>query len=120
MYWGIELAKYLPFSTVESLVVLLSKLWYGGLEKYGIQRPDEGPFTLRKKYGKFPLVDAGTYNKIKSGEIQVRSRLQIAAVITHCFGCHVSNVLPSNIRMFVHDFVLFHVLASNCSRYTLL
>ncbi|KAG5564539.1 hypothetical protein RHGRI_000649 [Rhododendron griersonianum] len=72
-YWGIELEKYLPFSTVESLVVLLSKLWYGGLEKYGIQRPNEGPFTLKKKYGKFPLIDSsGTYNKIKSGEIQVR------------------------------------------------
>ncbi|XP_058182443.1 probable indole-3-pyruvate monooxygenase YUCCA10 [Rhododendron vialii] len=71
MNWAIELLKYLPFSTVESLVLLLSKLRYGGLAKYGIQRPKEGPLTMKKKYGKSPVVDIGTYNKIKSGEIQV-------------------------------------------------
>ncbi|KAH7849126.1 hypothetical protein Vadar_013344 [Vaccinium darrowii] len=71
MYWGLKLAKYLPFSTVESLVVLLSKFWYGGLTKYGIQRPQEGPFTLKKKYRKFPIIDTGTYKMIKSGQIQV-------------------------------------------------
>ncbi|KAI8570833.1 hypothetical protein RHMOL_Rhmol01G0067800 [Rhododendron molle] len=71
MNWAIELLKYLPFSTVDSLVLLLSKLWYGGLAKYGIQRPKEGPLTLKRKYGKSPVVDIGTYNKIKSGKIQV-------------------------------------------------
>ncbi|GFZ19504.1 flavin-binding monooxygenase family protein [Actinidia rufa] len=47
------------------------KLRYGDLTKYGIQRPQEGPFTLKAKYGKYPVIDVGTYKKIKFGEIQV-------------------------------------------------
>ena len=53
-------------------MVMLSKLFYGDLTKYGITRPTEGPFSMKIKYGKYPVVDVGTYNKIKSGEIQVR------------------------------------------------
>ena len=53
-------------------MVMLSKLFYGDLTKYGITRPTEGPFSMKIKYGKYPVVDVGTYNKIKSREIQVR------------------------------------------------
>lgn len=49
---------------VESLLVLLSKLKYGDLCKYGI-RPAEGPFYLKDKDGKCPLVDVGAVDKIK-------------------------------------------------------
>lgn len=69
--FGVKLAKYVPFKLVESLVVLLSKLFYGDLSKYGISRPKEGPFTLNIAGGKYPLLDVGTCEKIKSGEIQV-------------------------------------------------
>ncbi|KAM5547186.1 hypothetical protein ABKV19_001607 [Rosa sericea] len=52
-------------------MVLLSKLVYGDLTKYGIARPKEGPFFMNIKYDKYPAIDVGTCNKIKSGEIQV-------------------------------------------------
>ncbi|XP_043714181.1 probable indole-3-pyruvate monooxygenase YUCCA10 [Telopea speciosissima] len=68
---GLFLFKYLPFKLRESIVVMLSKLWFGDLTKYGINRPVEGPFTQKMKYGKFPIIDVGTVKKIKSREIQV-------------------------------------------------
>ncbi|KAJ4955507.1 hypothetical protein NE237_012290 [Protea cynaroides] len=70
-YLGFSLVKYLSSDKVERIVVLLSKFWYGDMSKYGIKRPQEGPFTLKDKYGKYPIIDVGTIGKIKSGEIQV-------------------------------------------------
>ncbi|KAM3735443.1 hypothetical protein ACB098_10G088400 [Castanea mollissima] len=64
-------SPYFPLSLVDFLMLMLSKLVYGDLTKYGITRPTEGPFFMKVKYGKYPVVDVGTYNKIKSGEIQV-------------------------------------------------
>lgn len=72
VYLGLNLLKYFPVGMVDSLTVLLSKLVYGDLTKYGITRPKEGPFFLKVAYGKYPVFDVGTYEKIKSGEIQVR------------------------------------------------
>ncbi|XP_062024433.1 probable indole-3-pyruvate monooxygenase YUCCA10 [Rosa rugosa] len=71
MYWAVVLVRYLSLSKVESLMVLLSKLVYGDMTKYGIARPKEGPFSMKIKYGKYPTIDVGTCSKIKSGEIQV-------------------------------------------------
>lgn len=69
---GVDLLKYFPLHVVDSMVVMLSKLFYGrDLSRYGIKRPDEGPFTTKIKYGKYPVIDVGTCQKIKSGEIQV-------------------------------------------------
>nr|POF15153.1 putative indole-3-pyruvate monooxygenase yucca10 [Quercus suber] len=70
VYLGLTMLKYFPASLVDFLMVMLSKLVYGDLTKYGITRPTEGPFSMKIKYGKYPVVDVGTYNKIKSGEIQ--------------------------------------------------
>ncbi|KAH7517137.1 hypothetical protein FEM48_Zijuj09G0030400 [Ziziphus jujuba var. spinosa] len=48
MYWTGMLFKYLSFNTVDSLAVLLSKLVFGDLSKYGIRRPTEGgPFYMK-------------------------------------------------------------------------
>lgn len=71
MYWTGTLLKYLPFRVAESLAVILSWLIIGDMTKYGIIRPSEGPFTMKLKYGKFPIIDVGTCKKIKAGEIQV-------------------------------------------------
>ncbi|KAK9281472.1 hypothetical protein L1049_004375 [Liquidambar formosana] len=71
MYLASYLFKYLPFNWLESLVVMVSRLMYGDLTKYGIPRAEEGPFTMKKKYNKYPVLDVGTCKKIKSGEIQV-------------------------------------------------
>ncbi|PIN06762.1 Flavin-containing monooxygenase [Handroanthus impetiginosus] len=71
MYAGVVLFQYLPFNWVEYLVTMMSKVVYGDLTKYGIQRPREGPFVCKAKYNKYPVLDVGTFDKIKSGEIQV-------------------------------------------------
>lgn len=62
-------------------MVLLSKIKYGDLSKYGINRPQEGPFALKVKNGKYPIIDVGTCKKIKSGEIQVHF---YSSLISYC------------------------------------
>ena len=70
-YMALVLLKYLPLKLVDSLLLMLSKFTYGDLTMYGIQRPKEGAYTMKVKYGKYPVIDVGTCEKIKSGEIQV-------------------------------------------------
>ncbi|KAG8486137.1 hypothetical protein CXB51_019527 [Gossypium anomalum] len=71
IYLGLILVKYIRVNLVDSLMVMLSKLVYGDLSKYGINRPKEGPFFMKAAYGKYPITDIGTCKKIKSQEIQV-------------------------------------------------
>ncbi|XP_065864398.1 probable indole-3-pyruvate monooxygenase YUCCA10 [Euphorbia lathyris] len=68
---GLVMLKYLPLGMVDWLMVLLSKIVYGDLSKYGIERAKQGPFFIKVAYGKYPIIDVGTYHKIKSGQIQV-------------------------------------------------
>ena len=78
VYLGLMLLKYVSSNIVDSFMVILSKLMYGGdttISKYGISRPEEGPFFLKVKYGKYPVIDTGTIGKIKSGVIQVLPKL---------------------------------------------
>ncbi|KAF5196940.1 Indole-3-pyruvate monooxygenase yucca6 [Thalictrum thalictroides] len=70
-YMALVMVKYLPLHIIDGAVVLLSKFIYGDITKYGLNRPEEGPFFLKVKYGKYPVIDVGTFQKIKSGEIQV-------------------------------------------------
>lgn len=71
VYLGLVLLKYVPCGMVDTLMMMLSKLVYGDLSKYGIPKPKEGPFFMKLAYGKYPVFDVGTCEKIKSGEIQV-------------------------------------------------
>ncbi|KAH7578418.1 hypothetical protein JRO89_XS01G0379400 [Xanthoceras sorbifolium] len=70
VYIGLVMMRYFPPGMVDSLMVMLSKLFYGDLTEYGINRPKEGPFFMKVAYGKYPVFDVGTFKKIKSGEIQ--------------------------------------------------
>ncbi|XP_057439009.1 probable indole-3-pyruvate monooxygenase YUCCA10 [Lotus japonicus] len=71
MYYAMLLWKYLPLSVVDKLAVIARRIEYGDLSKYGIHVPNEGPFFMYQTYGKYIILDLGTVNKIKSGEIQV-------------------------------------------------
>ena len=55
------MVKYFLASLVDFLMVMLSKLVYRDLTKYGITRPTEGPFYMKVKYGKYLVVDVGMY-----------------------------------------------------------
>uniref|UniRef100_A0A7N2N6A3 indole-3-pyruvate monooxygenase n=1 Tax=Quercus lobata TaxID=97700 RepID=A0A7N2N6A3_QUELO len=57
VYLGLTMLKYFPASLVDFLMLMLSKLVYGELTKYGIIRPTEGPFSMKIKCGKYPVVD---------------------------------------------------------------
>ncbi|XP_008795319.2 probable indole-3-pyruvate monooxygenase YUCCA11 [Phoenix dactylifera] len=71
IYLGMKLLKYLPVFLVDALVVLLANFRFGDLSKYGIVRPKKGPFLLKATSRRSPVIDVGTVDKIKAGEIQV-------------------------------------------------
>ncbi|KAL8149013.1 putative indole-3-pyruvate monooxygenase YUCCA10 [Apium graveolens] len=98
VHWGLSLLKYFPYYIVDFLMVLFSKIKYGDLSKYGIHRPQEGPFSLKVKSGKYPVIDVGTCHKIKSGEIQVLPGLRSIGE---------SEVLFEDSRSYPFDSIIF-------------
>ncbi|KAF5204183.1 Flavin-containing monooxygenase, partial [Thalictrum thalictroides] len=68
---GMTLLKYFPLHFVDSLILFLAKIKYGDLSKYGLHRPKIGPFSLKAAIGRSPVIDVGTVNKIKEGEIKI-------------------------------------------------
>ncbi|XP_050364227.1 probable indole-3-pyruvate monooxygenase YUCCA11 [Argentina anserina] len=71
VFLGMVLSKYFPVKIVDGIVLFLTKWKYGNLSKYGIQNPTMGPFYIKQNKGHSPIIDVGTIEKIKSGEIQV-------------------------------------------------
>ncbi|KAH0976656.1 hypothetical protein GBA52_026375 [Prunus armeniaca] len=70
VFLGMVMAKYIPIKLVDNIMVFLSKLRFGDLSKYGIRRPKSGPFFLKEK-GQAPIIDVGSVNKIRTGELKV-------------------------------------------------
>ncbi|XP_027336823.1 probable indole-3-pyruvate monooxygenase YUCCA10 [Abrus precatorius] len=68
---GMRKLKRLPVDVVDNEVTLLANMEYGDLSKYGIRRPEEGPFYLKEVSGRSPVLDVGTIAKIKEGAIEV-------------------------------------------------
>lgn len=68
---GMILLKQLPINLVDNLVLMLAEEKHGNLSSYGIHRPKEGPFFLKKETGRSAVIDVGTIAKIRAGEIQV-------------------------------------------------
>ncbi|KAH7676802.1 Indole-3-pyruvate monooxygenase protein [Dioscorea alata] len=69
--FGMLLMRYLTLSLVDIVVLFLCYLKFGDTSKYGISRPNMGPFYLKANTPTYPVLDTGTFTKIKSGEIQV-------------------------------------------------
>lgn len=63
--------KWLPLWVVDKTLLVLARLILGNIEKYGLKRPSMGPLQLKNTQGKTPVLDIGTIQKIKSGEIKV-------------------------------------------------
>ncbi|RCV23929.1 hypothetical protein SETIT_5G044300v2 [Setaria italica] len=68
---GVKLGFYLPIWMIDMLALFLCYLVFGDTSKHGIKRPAVGPFTMNRQTAALPVIDVGTYKKIKSGEIQV-------------------------------------------------
>ncbi|KAF0927837.1 hypothetical protein E2562_036467 [Oryza meyeriana var. granulata] len=66
------LIRYLPLWAIDNLVLLLCYLVFGDTSRYGLRRPATGPFSMRLlRPDVFPVLDVGTFSKIKSDEIRV-------------------------------------------------
>ena len=68
---AVLLMAWLPLWLVDKLMLFLSWLVLGSIEKYGIKRPSVGPLQLKNTEGKAPVLDIGALEKIKSGDITV-------------------------------------------------
>lgn len=69
---GVTLALYrLPIWMIDKLALLLCYLEFGDTSNHGIRRPAIGPFARTQQTSALPVIDVGTFRKIKSGEIQV-------------------------------------------------
>ncbi|XP_054806315.1 probable indole-3-pyruvate monooxygenase YUCCA10 [Prosopis cineraria] len=71
VHQGMSMLKYLPTQKVDTVIMFLANLEYGDLSEFGIHRPEEGPFYLKKVTGRSPVIDIGTIRKIRDGEIKV-------------------------------------------------
>ena len=63
--------KWLPLWLVDKILLFLTWLMLGSIEKYGLKRPAVGPMQLKNTMGKTPVLDIGALDKIKSGGIKV-------------------------------------------------
>lgn len=63
--------KWLPLWLVDKLMLILAWLVLGNVEKYGLKRPSKGPLELKNSEGKTPVLDIGTLERIRSGDINV-------------------------------------------------
>ena len=68
---AVTMMKWLPLWMVDKVLLLLSRLILGNVEKYGLKRPCLGPLQLKDTQGKTPVLDIGALEKIRSGKIKV-------------------------------------------------
>lgn len=69
---AMKLMKTFPCWFTDLLLVSYTYLLLGDTASYGISRPSEGPMALKNKYGKTPILDVGTFAKIRSGQVKVK------------------------------------------------
>ncbi|XP_073150765.1 indole-3-pyruvate monooxygenase YUCCA6-like [Henckelia pumila] len=65
------LLKWLPIQLVDRFLLIVSWLVLGDTSRLGLDRPQLGPLELKNLTGKTPVLDVGTLDKIKSGDIKV-------------------------------------------------
>lgn len=54
------------------MLLLLGAWWeLGSTSKYGLNRYDEGPVSIKNRLRKTPVLDPGTYRLIKNGDVKV-------------------------------------------------
>ncbi|KAF0897845.1 hypothetical protein E2562_001573 [Oryza meyeriana var. granulata] len=71
--WNVAMTlyRYLPAWAIDKVVLLMCGVVFGDTGRYGLRRPAVGPFTMKLTTPAYPVVDVGTFAKIRSGEIRV-------------------------------------------------
>ncbi|KAI3468242.1 hypothetical protein Pfo_024905 [Paulownia fortunei] len=70
------LLKWLPMRLVDRFLLVVSRLMLGDTGRFGLDRPQLGPLELKNLSGKTPVLDVGTLDKIKSGDIKICPGIQ--------------------------------------------
>ncbi|KAK4419990.1 Indole-3-pyruvate monooxygenase YUCCA6 [Sesamum alatum] len=70
------LLKWLPMRLVDRFLLVVSRLLLGDTGRFGLCRPHLGPLELKNLSGKTPVLDVGTLDKIKNGDIKVLPGIQ--------------------------------------------
>ncbi|XP_073526077.1 uncharacterized protein [Phyllobates terribilis] len=65
------LLKWLPITLVDKLLLVFARVLLGDTTQLGLARPQTGPLQLKNLSGKTPVLDVGTLDKIKRGDIKV-------------------------------------------------
>ena len=78
------LARF-PSGLGDRLGSLLRSMTVGDLSRYGIATPALAPLAQLRERGKTPVIDIGTVNRIKTGEIAVRPAIDHLAADTVVF-----------------------------------
>ncbi|KFK44242.1 hypothetical protein AALP_AA1G233300 [Arabis alpina] len=68
---GMCLLRFFPVKLVDRWCLLLAELRFGSISRYGLVRPNKGPFMNKLITGRSPTIDVGCVGEIKSGKIQV-------------------------------------------------
>lgn len=68
---AMRMMKSFPLWFTDMLLVWYTSAMLGDTTVYGFQRPADGPMTIKCKQGKTPILDVGTFAKIKNGDIKV-------------------------------------------------
>ncbi|KAJ4916323.1 putative indole-3-pyruvate monooxygenase YUCCA11 [Raphanus sativus] len=68
---GMWLLRFFPVKLVDRWCLFLAKLRFGNTSRYGLIRPDKGPFMNKLVTGRSPTIDVGCVDEIKAGKITV-------------------------------------------------
>ena len=63
--------SYLPMNVTDPISQFFLKFTVGDLSQYGIERPKEGPRRHMKEKGRTPILDIGTVEAVRKGQIKV-------------------------------------------------
>ncbi|CAO2180286.1 unnamed protein product [Urochloa humidicola] len=72
--WNVGMALYgyhVPAWIIDKLLLLMCAAVFGDTARHGLRRPAVGPFTMKLTTPAYPVLDVGTYAKIRSGEVRV-------------------------------------------------
>jgi len=62
----------LPAWLADALTAPIGRLLYGDLERFGLRRAEAGPFGQIAGQKRIPLIDIGTIERIRAGDLEVR------------------------------------------------
>lgn len=81
---AMRMMKSFPLWFIDLLLVWYTYAMLGDTTNHGFQRPHDGPMTIKCKQGKTPILDVGTFARIKNGDIKVH-RVASKSILSNDF-----------------------------------